>query len=67
MWAEVAIFALGIADAFYLKANDRAKYETVGCLINDGLDSGAWRSNEPAHQRAPALSTTKREGLLSAA
>jgi amino acid transporter len=41
VWADVVIFALGIAYAFYLKSNDRAKYETVGRLINDGLDSGA--------------------------
>ena len=39
VWGDVAIFAVGLAYAFYLKSNDRAKYEVIGRLINDGMDS----------------------------
>ena len=34
---DVVIFAGGLAYAFYLKTNDRAKYETVGRMIHEGL------------------------------
>ena len=34
---DVAVFAGGIAYAFYLKSSDRAKYETIGRMINEGL------------------------------
>jgi hypothetical protein len=37
-WADLAIFLGGLGYAFYLKSNDRAKYETVGRMINQGLD-----------------------------
>ena len=37
-WANLAIFLGGLGYAFYLKSNDRAKYETVGRMINQGLD-----------------------------
>jgi amino acid transporter len=40
-WADLAIFLGGIAYAFYIKSNDRAKYETIGRLVNEGLDSAA--------------------------
>jgi hypothetical protein len=46
-WADVAIFLGGIAYAVYLKRNDRAKYETVGRMINQGLDA-----EEPAAAHA---------------
>jgi amino acid transporter len=35
---DVLVFVGGIAYALYLKSNDRAKYETIGRMINDGLD-----------------------------
>jgi amino acid transporter len=38
-WADLAIFLVGIGYAFYIKSNDRAKYETIGRMINEGLDS----------------------------
>ena len=38
-WADLAIFLGGIGYALYVKSNDRAKYETIGRLINDGMDS----------------------------
>jgi amino acid transporter len=34
---DVAIFALGLAGAYYLKGRDRAKYETIGRVIHEGL------------------------------
>ncbi len=37
-WGDVLIFLVGLGYAFYLKANDRARYETVGRMINQGLD-----------------------------
>jgi amino acid transporter len=46
-WADLAIFVGGFAYAVWLKRNDRAKYETVGRMINTGLDA-----EEPA--AAPA-------------
>lgn len=39
-WADLGIFLVGIAYAFYVKTNNRAKYETVGRMINEGLDHG---------------------------
>jgi amino acid transporter len=38
VWADVVIFLLGLAYAFYLKSTDRAKYETIGRMINQGMD-----------------------------
>ena len=37
-WGDLAIFLGGLAYAFYLKSNNRAKYETIGRMINQGLD-----------------------------
>jgi amino acid transporter len=37
-WADLAVFIIGIGYALYVKSNDRAKYETIGRLINEGLD-----------------------------
>jgi amino acid transporter len=48
-WADLAIFVGGFAYALYLKRNDRAKYESVGRMINQGLDV-----DEPA-AAAPAV------------
>jgi amino acid transporter len=39
VWGDVVIFAGGLAYAFYLKSSNRAKYETIGRMINEGLDS----------------------------
>jgi len=36
---DAAVFLLGVGLAYYYKANDRAKYETIGRLVNEGLDS----------------------------
>jgi hypothetical protein len=33
------IFLGGLGYAYYLKSSDRAKYETIGRMINQGLDS----------------------------
>jgi len=38
VWGDVAIFAAGLVYAFYLKSQNRAKYETIGRMINRGLD-----------------------------
>jgi amino acid transporter len=37
-WADLAIFLGGLAYAFYLKSQKRAKYETIGRMINQGID-----------------------------
>jgi amino acid transporter len=34
---DALVFLLGVAMAFYYKSNDRAKYETIGRLVNEGL------------------------------
>jgi amino acid transporter len=39
-WADLAIFVGGVLYALYLKSNDRAKYETIGRMINSGMDAG---------------------------
>jgi amino acid transporter len=38
-WLDLAIFLGGLGYAYYLKSRDRAKYETIGRMINQGLDS----------------------------
>jgi amino acid transporter len=38
-WGDLAIFLAGLGYAFYLKRSDRAKYETMGRMINQGLDT----------------------------
>jgi amino acid transporter len=38
-WGDLVIFLGGLGYAFYMKRNNRAKYETVGRMINQGLDS----------------------------
>jgi amino acid transporter len=37
-WGDLAIFLSGLGYAVYLKRKNRAKYETVGRMINQGLD-----------------------------
>ena len=39
VWGDVLIFVVGLGYAFYVKRNNRAKYETIGRMINQGLDS----------------------------
>jgi amino acid transporter len=39
VWGDLAIFLAGLGYAFYLKRNNRAKFETVGRMINQGLDT----------------------------
>lgn len=46
-WGDLVIFLAGLCYAVYLKRTDRAKYETVGRMINKGLDQV-----EPAAVRA---------------
>jgi amino acid transporter len=38
-WGDLAIFLVGLGYAFYVKRVDRAKYETIGRMINQGLDT----------------------------
>jgi amino acid transporter len=38
-WGDLAIWLAGLGYAFYLKRHDRAKYETMGRMINQGLDT----------------------------
>ena len=38
-WGDLAIFLAGLGYAFYLKSHNRAKYETIGRMINQGFDS----------------------------
>jgi amino acid transporter len=40
-WGDLAIFLAGLGYAFYLKRHDRAKFETVGRMINQGIDTVA--------------------------
>jgi amino acid transporter len=37
-WGDLLIFLVGLGYAFYLKSRKRAKYETIGRMINQGLD-----------------------------
>ena len=34
---DVLVFVGGIGYAMYLKSNDRAKYETIGRMVHEGL------------------------------
>jgi len=34
---DVLVFVGGVGYALYLKSNDRAKYETIGRMVNEGL------------------------------
>ena len=34
---DALVFLLGVAMAFYYKSNDRAKYETIGRMVHEGL------------------------------
>ena len=38
VWGDVLIFLVGLGYAFYVKTNNRAKYETIGRMINQGMD-----------------------------
>jgi amino acid transporter len=38
VYLDVVIFLGGLAYAFYLKSSNRAKYETIGRMINEGMD-----------------------------
>ena len=38
VWADLVIFIVGLGYAFYLKSSNRAKYETIGRMINQGMD-----------------------------
>ncbi len=38
VWGDLAIFVAGLVYAFWLKSRDRAKYETIGRMINQGMD-----------------------------
>ena len=38
-WGDLLIFLVGLGYAFWLKSNNRAKYETIGRMINQGIDS----------------------------
>ncbi len=39
LYIDLIVFVGGVAWAFWIKSNDRAKYETIGRLVNEGLDS----------------------------
>lgn len=39
VWGDLAIFLAGLGYAFYVKRADRSKYETIGRMINQGLDT----------------------------
>jgi amino acid transporter len=39
VWGDLLIFLVGLGYAFYVKRNNRAKYETIGRMINQGLDA----------------------------
>lgn len=38
-WGDLLIFLVGLGYAFWVKAHDRAKYESIGRMINQGLDA----------------------------
>jgi amino acid transporter len=38
-WADLLIFLGGLGYAYYLKSQNRAKYETIGRMINQGIDT----------------------------
>jgi amino acid transporter len=37
-WGDLLIFLGGLGYAFYMKTTNRAKYETIGRMINQGMD-----------------------------
>jgi amino acid transporter len=37
VWIDLGIFLIGLAGAFYLKRNDRERFDAVGRLINEGI------------------------------
>jgi amino acid transporter len=39
VWGDLVIFLAGLGYAFYLRNYRRAKYETIGRMINQGLDT----------------------------
>lgn len=39
VWGDLLIFLVGLGYAFWVKSHDRAKYETIGRMINQGLDT----------------------------
>jgi amino acid transporter len=36
-WIDLGVFLIGLGVAFYLKRNDRAKYDQIGRLVNEGI------------------------------
>ncbi len=38
VWGDLAIFVGGLAYAFFVKSHNRAKYETIGRMVNQGMD-----------------------------
>jgi amino acid transporter len=39
VWGDVLIFVVGLGYAFYVKRNDRARFDTIGRMINQGMDT----------------------------
>lgn len=38
VWGDLLIFLGGLGYAFYIKSNDKAKFDTIGRMINEGMD-----------------------------
>ena len=37
VWINLAVLAIGVAEAFYLKSSDPKKYDQIGRLIYEGV------------------------------
>jgi amino acid transporter len=51
VWIDLAVLAIGILGAFYIKSRDPQKYEQIGRLIYEGLPDGMLQDAERAQAR----------------
>jgi amino acid transporter len=51
VWIDIAVVAIGIIGAIYLKSKDPAKYDQIGRLIYEGLPDGTMADAERASRR----------------
>ena len=50
IWIDLAVLAIGIAGAVYIKSSDPAKYDQIGRLIYEGLPDGMLQDAEHAQR-----------------
>jgi amino acid transporter len=51
VWIDLAVLAIGILGAFYIKSRDPEKYEQIGRLMYEGLPDGMLQDAERAQAR----------------